>query len=211
MNDMFVFGASGHSKVVIDILEHMGGYRVLALVDDDDALWGKDFFSYPVIGGRQQLLDEVVLSAAFGIVAIGNNKARLLVANWLMKQGFVLCSAIHPSAQIGRNVHIGVGTVVMAGAVINSGTWIGDNVVINTGSTIDHDCTIENGAHVAPGCSICGNVSIGEASLVGVGSTIIPGITIGKNVVVGAGAVVIAPVFDCEVVVGMPAYAIAKK
>ncbi len=211
MKNIFVFGASGHAKVVIDILERTKKQQITALLDDDSALWGETFFDYPVVGGREYILNKIGTQDITGLVAIGANKVRMDVAAWLTGQGFTLCSAIHPHAQIARDVQIGAGTVVMAGVVINSGVWIGDNVVINTAATIDHDSIIENGAHIAPGCNVCGGVCVGEASLIGVGSAIIPGIKIGKNSVVGAGSTVIAPVHEGERVVGSPACVVVKK
>jgi len=211
MKNVFIFGASGHAKVVIDILERMEGYSIIAVIDDDASLWKTELLDYPVIGGRQYLLDGSVSKNANGIVAIGNNQARLKVAAWLKEQGVVLCNAIHPGVQIGRDVHIGAGTVIMAGTVINSGAWVGENAVINTGVTVDHDCIIEGGVHIAPGCNICGGVTVGEGSLVGAGSVIIPGITIGINAVVGAGSTVIKSVPDGETVVGSPSRIMVKK
>jgi len=210
MKNIFVFGASGHAKVVIDILERTNKYQITALLDDDSALWGKIFFDYPIVGGREYMLNKMCSHEIAGLVAIGVNKVRMDIATWLTEQGVVLCNAIHPHAQIARGVHIGAGTAIMAGAVINSGAWIGENVVINTGATIDHDCVIGNGVHIAPGCNICGDVHIGEASLVGVGSVIIPSMKIGKNSVVGAGSTVIAPVHEGELVVGSPARTVVK-
>ncbi len=204
MKKIFVFGTSGHSKVVIDILERIGNQKVAALVDDDSALWGKTFFDYSIVGGRRCFLDGIISRDTMGIVAIGDNRTRLSVADWLIGNGFSLSSAIHPHAQVGRDVHIGAGAVVMAGAIINPGAWIGDNVVINTGATIDHDCMIERGVHVAPGCNVCGGVSVGEGSLVGTGSAIIPGVEIGKYVTVGAGSTIIDPIHDGKTVVGSP-------
>ena len=37
-DDLLIFGASGHAKVVIDIVEKQGRYRIGGLLDDDAAL-----------------------------------------------------------------------------------------------------------------------------------------------------------------------------
>jgi len=202
MNKMFIFGAGGHSKVVIDIIERMDNLQIDALYDDDASLWGTSFFDYPVIGGRDCFTNGLIADGSIGLVAIGDNRARINVADWIVERGFSLGSAVHPSAQVGRGVHIGAGSVVMAGAVINSGAWIGENVVVNTGATIDHDCVVERGVHVAPGCNVCGNVTIGEGSLVGVGSVIIPGVDIGKHALIGAGSLILSSVQDGMTVIG---------
>lgn len=203
-NQIFVFGASGHAKVVIDIIERQGLYDIAFLVDDDPSLQGKNFYGYRVIGGKQELLNARN-NLYGGIVAIGNNQARSIVASWLTENKFDLVSAFHPAAQIGRGTVIGNGTVVMAGAIINSDSRIGSNVIVNTRAGIDHDCIIGDGVHIAPGAILCGTVNIRSGTFIGAGSTVIPNLTIGSNVVVGAGSTVIKDVPDGAKVVGSPA------
>lgn len=198
---VFVFGASGHAKVVIDILENSKAFTIQFLVDDDPALKGFDFFGYPVIGGKTELLVQKT-EMLQAIVAIGKNGARCAVGAWLQQNGFNLATAVHPATQIGREVVIGEGTVIMANAVINPATRIGENVIINTGATIDHDCVIGDGVHIAPGVTVCGTVTVGEKSFIGAGSTVINNITIGKNVFIGAGTTIYANIADDMKVVG---------
>ena len=58
---IFVFGASGHAKVVIDVIEKQALYEIAFLVDDDLSLKGTDFFGYPVsIFG-----DTIVVGASY--------------------------------------------------------------------------------------------------------------------------------------------------
>jgi sugar O-acyltransferase (sialic acid O-acetyltransferase NeuD family) len=201
---IFVFGASGHAKVVIDIIERQGLYDILFLVDDDPALKNIEFYGYRVIGGKRELLEARDLICG-GIVAIGSNIARVGVAHWLTDNRFNLVSAIHPSAQLGRGVTVAAGTVIMAGAILNSDCRIGQNVIVNTQAGIDHDCTVGDGVHIAPGTTLCGTVSVGNGSFVCAGATIIPNVTIGYNAIIGAGSTVIRDVLDCEMVAGGPA------
>ena len=186
---IFVFGASGHAKVVIDIIERQDCFAIQYVVDDDPWLKETIFFSYPVIGGKAELLSQNGVSKQ-AIVAIGDNRARGLVAAWLELHGYQLVNVIHPSVQVARGVIFGKGNVVMANAVINSDTAIGGNVIVNSGATIDHDCVIGDGVHVAPGCTLCGAVKVGNNSFIGAGSTVIQNICIGENVFIGAGATI---------------------
>lgn len=203
---IFVFGASGHAKVVIDIIEKQNLYEIAFLVDDDLSLKGQEFFGYPVIGGKEDLLAQTGAPSK-SLVAIGSNSARGAVAAWLVKHHYNLVSAIHPSAQIGRDVSVGSGSVVMANVTINSATSIGKNAIVNTRASVDHDCKIGNNSHIAPGATLCGTVAVGDGSFVAAGATVIPDLIIGKNVTVGAGAVVIQDVTDGVTVVGNPAKA----
>jgi sugar O-acyltransferase (sialic acid O-acetyltransferase NeuD family) len=206
---IFIFGASGHAKVVIDIIERQGCCDIVFLVDDDPALKETEFFGYRVIGGKQALL-EARDRVGGGVVAIGSNRARSAVAGWLEENGFRLVTAIHPSAQIGRGAIIDAGTVVMAGAVVNADVHIGKNVIVNSRASIDHDCRIGDTVHIAPGSTLCGTVTVGSGTFVCAGVTIIPNLTIGSNVIIGAGSTVKKHVPDGMTVAGSPAKVMKK-
>ena len=199
---IFVFGASGHAKVVIDIIEKQGRHEIAFLFDDNAALKGSKAYGYSIIGGRQELLEAGLKS---GIVAIGSNKARSSISSWMTENGFSMITAIHPSACIARGVIIGNNTAIMAGVVINSDCSIGRDVIINTKASVDHDCTIGNGVHIAPGATLCGTVAVGDGSFVCTGATIIPNLTIGSGVIIGAGATVIGDIQNGATAVGSPA------
>lgn len=204
---IFIFGASGHAKVVIDIIERLGLYDIAFLGDDDPALHGRQVYGYTVLGGKEDLLAS---GLKYGIVAIGANRARRVVAGWLRDNGFLLITAVHPSAQLARDVSIGSGSVVMAGAVINADSIIGRDVIVNTRASIDHDCRIGDGVHIAPGSTLCGTVTVGVGTFLCAGVTIIPEITIGSNVTVGAGSTVLQNIPASVTVVGSPAKAIRQ-
>jgi sugar O-acyltransferase (sialic acid O-acetyltransferase NeuD family) len=202
---IFVYGASGHAKAVLDVIERQNTYQVAFLVDDKPALKGKELFGYPVVGGKSDLLRNAQRRTLSGcIVAIGENAIRLKIGCWLADQGFQLVSTLHPSAQIGRGVKINAGTVVMAGCCINPDSRIGSCVIVNTGATIDHDCMIADGVHIAPGCHLCGHVQIGKNSFLGAGSIVVPNVTVGADVIVGAGSTVLRDVQSGKKVAGSP-------
>lgn len=204
-NKIFVFGASGHAKVVIDILERLSGTKVVFAVDDATrpALCG-----YDVINRDTLLARRPEVSA--GIVTIGANATRCDIAAWLAAREFKLASAIHPASILARRVAVGEGTVIMAGCVVNSDTAIGASVIVNTGATIDHDCTIGDGVHIAPGCHLCGGVTVGARSFIGAGTIVIPGVRIGNNALIGAGSTVTTDVSDGARIAGAPARPLAR-
>ena len=202
-SDIIVFGASGHAKVVIDIIEQQGLLNVVCLFDDNVNLDGQTVYGYRVFTDRAEILSREIKLC---LVAIGDSHIRSEVASWLESQGIAApLAAIHPSVALGRGSSIGMGTVIMAGSVVNSDTDIGRNTIINTGATVDHDCKIGNSVHVAPGVTICGGCSVGDLSLIGAGATILPNVKIGSNVIVGAGATVVRDVSAGETVSGTPA------
>ena len=202
---LVVFGAGGHAKVVIDIIEQQGDYEIAGLLDDDPKHRGKRFFGYPVLGTRAELPALLSTQLCHAIVTIGDNASRAAVAAHFDQHGWRFASAVHPRASIGRGVTIGPGSVVMAGCVVNADAYLGAQVIVNTGATVDHDCRIEDAVHIAPGCHLCGGVSVGPGSFLGAGSTVTPGVRIGRKVIVGAGSTVIRDVADEARVSGVPA------
>jgi acetyltransferase EpsM len=188
----FLYGASGHGKVLLDMAETLG-LDVDCFIDENESL--TEYNGLPVFSKLNSLNKR-------GVIAIGCNKSRMNVNKKLLSHDFL--RLIHPRANVSDKVEIGEGTVVMAGATINAGVFIGRHVIVNTNSSIDHDCEISDFVHISPNAALCGNVRVGEGSHIGVGACIIPGIKIGKWAVIGAGTVVIKDIPDNAVVVGNP-------
>src|SRR3990167_8983226 len=95
-------------------------------------------------GGHAAVIREFFDDSRGNIVAIGNNRDRKRVVEMLEQEGWsFLTAAIHPSAIIAKQVPVGVGAVIMAGAIVQPRAVIGRHVILNTGATVDHDCVIE--------------------------------------------------------------------
>ena len=198
-----IIAASGHGKVVLDILEQNDNIEIAGFIDDNPDLLGKCVNGIPVIGDFS-MISNLIENIDRGIVAIGDNRKRAVFFKKLQDIGLQTISVIHPSAIIAKTASIGNGTVVAANVVINPSAKIGDNCIINTGATIDHDNFIADNVHISPGANLAGNVSIDNYSHIGIGASIINGIVIGQNATIGAGAVVTRNVPDNAVAAGVP-------
>lgn len=196
---MYLYGASGHGKVIAEIAE-LKKKSITAFIDNDE---GKSkILGYPVLHKLPEEDAEIIIS-------IGNNQIRKRLAQTYPQ--FKFPTLIHPQSILSSSATIGDGTVVMAGVIINSSVKIGKHCIINTHATIEHDCIIEDYVHISPKVVLTGTVSVGEGSHIGVGACIIPGISIGKWCTIGAGSVVLKDVPDGAVVVGNPARVIKSR
>ncbi len=197
-----IIGASGHGKVIADIAELNGWNEIVFF---DDAYPNVSFEkNWKVVGSTANL---ILMKEDFDgfIVAIGDNAIRLDKTNMLISKGLNAVSLIHPNAVISKYVSIDVGSVIMAGAIINPFVKIAKAAIINTASSIDHDCVLSDGVHVSPGVCLAGSVEVGELAWLGIGSVVKQCVKIGKNAVVGAGAVVIKDIPNHVTVMGNPA------
>ena len=192
--EMYLYGASGHAKVIIEILEK-NNIEVKGIFDDNESitsLFDYNVYSYP--NGFDPLHHEMIIS-------IGNNSIRKKIA---AEKDVNYGTAIHPFTSISGRSQIGNGTVIMAGVVINSEAAIGKHCIVNTNASIDHECIVEDFVHISPNAALCGNVTVGEGTHIGAGTVVIPGVTIGKWCNIGAGSVVIRDVPDYTTAVGNP-------
>ena len=198
---LLIIGAGGHGKVVADIALKMDRWKEIAFLDDNEDI--KTSMGIEVIGKSADMYRYIKDYDIF--VAIGTNEMRKIIQEKLEIRGANIPVLIHPEAVIGREVEIGVGTVIMAGVVVNCCTTIGKGCIINTGATIDHDNLIEDYVHISPGVHTAGAVRIGKGTWLGIGSIVSNNITITSGCTIGAGAVVVRDIDKSGTYVGVPA------
>ena len=200
MRHLIIVGAGGHGRVALDIAEKTGNYEKISFLDDSDI---EKVNKYEVIGKTEDFV-KYADSADF-FVAIGNNETRMMVQTKLENHGVSIATLIHPFSSIDPSVKIGEGSLVVAGAVINSKAKIGKGVIVNTCSSVDHDCDIGDYSHIAVGAHLAGSVIVYPGVMIGAGSVIINNVTIGCKCMIGAGAVVVDDILKPGTYIGVPA------
>jgi sugar O-acyltransferase (sialic acid O-acetyltransferase NeuD family) len=195
-----IIGCGAHGRVVADIAR-AAGEPVSGFIDDDPASAPANLKAE---GPTREAIPQFAATHRF-IVAIGDATARRAFVEMVLAADGELVTLVHPSAVIAPDVKIAHGTVVMAGAIINTGTMIGRFVIINTGAIVDHDNLIEDNVQIAPGCNLAGRVICRRDCFIGTGANIIPDMVIGEGAYVAAGATVVRPVKPYTLVAGCPA------
>lgn len=193
---LIIIGAGGHGKVVADnALKN--GYTDIFFVDDKSQ---GECMGFPIVGTTENLACLNDGNTEF-IIAVGNNDVRRRISE---KYDVNWGTLIHPSAQIACGVSIGQGSVVMAGAVINTCSIVGRHCIINTGAIVEHDNRIEDYVHLSPRVALAGNVHVGEMTHIGIGSSVLNNVAICDRCTIGAGAVVIESINNAGTYVGVP-------
>lgn len=213
MDNIVIIGSSGHARVIIDIIQQEGKYRIIGLIDRYRKI-DEETLGYRVMGGEEDLSTLIKAHALEGvIVAIGDNFSRSIVAARIrgLCPDLPFVSAIHPKASVATNVSIGPGTVIMAGVCIGPCSSIGESCILNTGSSLDHDSVMLNFSSLAPRATTGGNCRIGEFSAIGIGATLIHGVNIGEHSVVGAASLVLGSVEPFVVAYGTPAKTVRRR
>ena len=202
IRSIFLVGAGGHGKVVLDaLLRSDVAIDEICVSDDDTALLGKELCGLRI---NIPIIQEGTEQGVFHI-AIGNGQIRQNLHSQLLGTGSMPLSVVHPDAVVSRFSTIGAGSFVAARAIIAPSAAIAEGVIINHGAVVDHDCTVGSFSHIAPNATLGGAVQVGARVLIGAGANILPNINIGDDAVIGAGAVVLNDIAAGETYVGVPA------
>lgn len=203
---VILLGAGGHAKVLLDVLR-LRSIELLGIASPqapEDAM----FAAIAWLGDDNALAQydpaHVILVNAVG--SIGNTATRRYVYMHLRAAGYKFLSLRHPASVIS-SLHggLGMGTQVLAGAIINAGACLHDNVLVNTRAVVEHDCAVGAHSHIASGAVLCGGCQVGENVHVGAGAVVIQGMVIGTGALIASGAVVTKNVAPYTLVAGVPA------
>lgn len=194
-----IIGASGHGKVIADIIVNSGD-KVLGFLDDADDVQGKKIIGFSVLG---KIADYDNYRDCEFVIAIGNPYIREKISNELPVKWY---TAIHPTAVISSlDVEIGEGTVIMANAVVNPSARIGKHCIINTGAIVEHDNILEDYVHLSPNVTLAGIVKVGKSTHIGAGSCTKQVLNIASDCIIGAGSVIVKDITESGTYVGVPA------
>ena len=200
MKRLIIVGAGGHGRVIADIAQKRNEYATIAFLDDGDM---RESMGIPVIGKTNEIEKYVEDYDIF--VAIGNNSVRERFIERLLSLGAKIPTLIHPNAVVASSVEIGIGTCVMAGAIINPCAKLGKGVILNTCGVVDHDGVVEDYAHVSVGAQLAGMVRLGKKTFLGIGAVVKNNVSVCGNCMIGAGAVVVKNIDEEGTYIGVPA------
>jgi acetyltransferase EpsM len=199
-----IMGASGHGRAALDCLRlsHPGEKLEITFYDDQ-------YEHFQLADGVEVRgpIDEVLCKEDWDwvFVAIGDNAARMRIAERMTAQRLRLIKIVHPHTAVSPAATIGDGSIAIAGVVINTGARLGRCVIVNTLSSVGHDCEVRDYAQLGPAVNLGGAAIIGQGAFLGIGAKVAPEVRIGAWSIVGAGSVVLDDVPDRTFCFGTPA------
>ena len=130
---MYLYGAGGHAKVIMDILKE-NSTELTGIIDDNPHI--QEWMEYHVLSYDPKRMFPILIS-------IGNNSIRKNIAEQLYKKNAVFGTVISIHAIVSPYAKIGEGSVVMQGSILQSCCQTGKHCIVNTGAAIDHECILE--------------------------------------------------------------------
>ncbi|MCP4914375.1 MAG: acetyltransferase [Oligoflexia bacterium] len=196
---IYIIGDGGHAKVLKDCCElYKVEAKFISLKESSNPNINESDFL--------KLADENEVNVILGIGSTNLNSNRdKIIEKYSNHKNIRFTTLVHPTAIISRDVVIGNGSYIGAGAILCPNSKVGNHCIINTGAIIEHDSIIKNYTHVACGSVCLGASTVGENSLIGANATILQACSFPGQSVLGAGSVLTKTQTEEGLYVGSPA------
>ena len=209
---LVLIGGGGHAAEVFSYLEDLkasgDAVDLLGVIDEQKSPGSWE--GTHVLGGFDTLATLTAQGAVHYLTCVGSNALRRQLVSQAEVVGAIPWTLRHPTAQLGRDVQIGPGTLLAPGVIVTTRVRIGRHCILNARVGVHHDCVIGDFANLNPGATVAGTVKLGDGVFLGAGATVINGRTVGVNTVIGAGATVIHDLLNDVTAVGVPAKVIKQ-
>lgn len=202
---LVLVGAGGLGRETAEAVRASGRDGLVGFVDDDPVTWGTSVDGLPVLGGLGVLVEHEDWSL---VLCPGSGTGRSVLAARLRRLGVDderYATVVHPTAAVPTSCTVGVGCVVLAGAVLTASVTVGRHVVLMPGCVLTHDDVLQDFVTVCARVALAGDVHVAERAYLGAGCLVREHVHVGEAAVLGMGAVVLRDVPPGEVWVGAPA------
>lgn len=204
MHDLVVFGVSGFSKIVTELVDSAGVFRVVGFTVDAAHQRTDEFLGRPVVP-FEQLEEHFPPERAHALVAVGYSKMNQVRRQKYLEfkargysMGYYRCPRLHvpPSVRLGEH-HL-----ILDENSLQPYCEIGDNVVLWSRNVIGHESRVGSHCFISSGAVISGFARLGEGCFLGPTAVVVANVTIGERVFLGPGAVAADDLADERVLVG---------
>lgn len=208
VNQLVVVGAGGFGREVLDVVAAINAscpvWNVLGVVDDAPSQLNLDRLAtrgMALIGSLSDFPVGVHVSIGIGAPAV----RRAVTTELTRRSDVAFATLIHPTATLGSEAKVGVGSVICAGVSIGTNVTLGAHVHLNPHVVVGHDTRLDDHVSVNPNATISGDCHVEECVLIGAAALVLQGLTVGRDATVGGSACVTGDVMAGCVVTGVPA------
>ena len=129
MKKLIVIGGGGHAVSCLDVVGATGEFLVKGILDPSPNSLASEL-GYEYLGDDSEL-KHVLEDGDFALIAVGQIKTyqlRKKLFEKSMREGAKFTRIVSPNAYCSQHSHLGDGTIVMHGAIVNSKVSIGQNL-----------------------------------------------------------------------------------
>lgn len=188
MKNIYIFGAGGVGRDIVDIVKESGEFSIKGFIDDGKA--GNICMDIKIYSTDEVRSNEKEVNV---VIALGEPNLREKIINRLTEEFNKVnyMTIISKKSFISKTALIKEGSIIYPNVIINSNVIIEKNVFIGGNSSIGHDCIINENSVIAFNCSVGGNSIIERNVYIGSGSNIRDEIRIGEKSIVGMGSILL--------------------
>lgn len=204
INRLAIIGAGQGLIQVLDIVFKCNNYLPVCIYDDTPNKIGTNIFNIPVKGpvNYENIVDDFH-SGIFDVIINSVSTSiefRKNVFEFLNRCNVPFANLIHPKADIGFNVKMGAGNIILSDVTIGACTSIGNDNFISAKCNIEHHNIVGNHVTFGPCVITSGSVTISDEIKFGTGIFIEPKINIGKNSIISSGSIIVRNILSDTIV-----------
>lgn len=193
---LLIFGGGRGAVQVLNIVRRIPHIVPCAILDDNQALKGEQLMEVPIVGAIGDF-EALMARGSFdeAIVSISaNSDVRKEIFDKASGRGVKFANIIHPNTEVGVNVKLGTGNVILGSSRLAEESTIGDNNFISAYVNIEHHAVVGSHVTFGPGVFLSGSVTVGDGVKFGTSIGVEPGVRIGAHARIGSGLAVVSDV-----------------
>ncbi|MFJ2617891.1 NeuD/PglB/VioB family sugar acetyltransferase [Glutamicibacter sp. NPDC087344] len=201
MAQVLLLAASGLARETLESIRGTGDHEVTGILDDNISLHGTKVNGVPVLGGLELAAERTEQL----LICAGKGSSRAAIIRRLGLDNERYATHVSAHAVLGSNVHVGTGSIILAGTVATSDIRIGHHVVLMPRVVLTHDDVLSDYSTLAAGAALAGSVHVGREAYLGTNSTVRENLNIGPGSVLGMAAALISDLPAGQTWAGNPA------
>ena len=204
MKDLVIFGVSGFSQIVTELIEEVGEYRVVGYSVDREHRQLDEFLGRRVVD-FEELEEHFPVDSVEAIVAVGYSRMNQVRREKYLEfkaRGYRMASYRSPRLHVPRSVSLGEHHLILDENSLQPHCQIGDNVILWSRNVIGHESEVASHCFISSGAIVSGFAKVGEGSFLGPTTVVASHVRLGERVFLGPGAIAAEDLADESVLTG---------